>query len=116
MIQALKQGKKASITNELVSDVANTIRDRFHPEKVILFGSVSRGQYRQGSDLDLFVVMRSDLPDCKRASAIRRALPRSIPMDILVYTPEEVAYWNGAVGHIVTEVLKTGRVLYDKSA
>ena len=33
-------------------------------------------------------------------------------MDILVYTPEEVEQWNGLPNHILTNVFKTGKVLY----
>jgi hypothetical protein len=32
----------------------------------------------------------------------------------LVYTPEEVTYWNGTVNHIITEAFATGKVVYER--
>jgi hypothetical protein len=37
-------------------------------------------------------------------------------MDILVFTPEEIAYWNGTTNHIITNAFLTGKLLYDGSA
>jgi hypothetical protein len=44
------------------------------------------------------------------------ALPRSIPIDVLVFSPAEVKRWNGAPGHIVTEAFRTGKVMYEKGS
>jgi hypothetical protein len=33
-------------------------------------------------------------------------------MDILVYTAEEISQVNGLPNHVVTDALKTGKVLY----
>jgi len=105
------------VTPELVADVVARIRERFAPEKIVVFGSAARGQTTNGSDLDLLVVMQTDLAPHERATPIRLMFrPSPCPMDILVYTPEEIARWNGAAGHIVTEALQTGKVMYDKSA
>jgi hypothetical protein len=35
-------------------------------------------------------------------------------MDILVYVPEEVARWNGIVNHIITEVMRRGKTVYER--
>jgi len=58
------------------------------PERIILFGSHTYGKPRGGSDLDILVVMDSDLARYKRSVPISKALADLlIPMDILVYTP-----------------------------
>jgi predicted nucleotidyltransferase len=54
------------------------------------FGSYAVGLARESSDLDLFVIQRTTLPN----SARRRALNRHLfgvmhPLDIHVFTPEE---------------------------
>jgi hypothetical protein len=41
--------------------------------------------------------------------------PSPCPMDILVFTPQEVEQWNGVLNHIVTEAFATGRVVYDRA-
>jgi len=35
-------------------------------------------------------------------------------MDILVFTPEEIAKWNGTVNHIATIAIQAGKVLYER--
>ena len=117
MIDTLTRKQTWNITPELIEGVVTAIRDRFLPEMIVLFGSAVRGGLGPGSDLDLLVVMQSDLPALQRATAIRLMLrPSPCPMDILVFTPDEVKRWNGAVGHIITEAFATGRIVYERKA
>ena len=51
----------------------------------------------------------------RRAAPIRLLFrPTPCSMDILVYTPQEVRYWDGTVNHIVTEALQAGKVMYER--
>src|SRR5437899_11599861 len=63
--------------------------ERFHPQKVILFGSHAYGTPHADSDVDLLVVMPT-----RRGVAwpvrIRMALPAPFPTDLLVFSPEYV--------------------------
>lgn len=64
-------------------------------EKVFLFGSYATGKIRDDSDIDIIVIS----PDFKKIAFIKRLemlsklrqdkLSRSVPMDIIGYTPEE---------------------------
>lgn len=100
-----------------IQGIANAIAERFDPEKIILFGSYASGHPTADSDVDLLVIMNTAEPRHRRAVPMR-LLFRPVPcaMDILVFTPEEVAYWNGTVNHIITEALESGRVLYERAA
>lgn len=62
-------------------------------KRAIVFGSWARGEADGFSDLDLAVVMDTDLPRPKRALALTGELDRALPMvvDLLVYTPGEFA-------------------------
>lgn len=54
------------------------------------FGSYAVGLARESSDLDLFVIQRSTLPDSARRRAIHRLLFGVMhPLDVHVFTPEE---------------------------
>lgn len=104
-----------TLSTASISDIADTIARNMHPEKIILFGSYANGKPNSNSDLDLLIVMNTDMPRYKRASPIRLLFdPTPCPMDILVYTPEEVNHWNGVVNHIVTEAFTSGLVLYER--
>jgi uncharacterized protein len=99
-----------------IQAIVQKMLDNFILEQIILFGSYAIGQPTPDSDLDLLVVMETDLPSHKRATPLRLLFrPMPCSMDILVYTPEEVAYWKGTVNHIMTTAFETGSVLYERS-
>jgi uncharacterized protein len=103
------------IANETIDGVAKAIAENFHPEKIILFGSYASGIPTPDSDLDFLVIMDSDQPRYRRSGPLQLMFkPYPCAMDILVYTPEEVKKWNGAINHIVTIAHKTGRTIYER--
>ena len=92
----------------LTEAAAQIVGDRV--EAVILFGSVARGEAREGSDIDLAVIAESgwdgrvDLED-----AIRRRLGNDC--DALVFTSEEFARLAAAHEPVVDEILLDGIAL-----
>jgi predicted nucleotidyltransferase len=69
------------------------------------------------SDLDLLVVMPVEGTRRQARLAVRAALGDvRTPLDILVYTPEEVTCLGGVAGHMLRSALREGRVLYDRYA
>jgi predicted nucleotidyltransferase len=106
-----------TVSEEMIDQMVQKIVFQFDPLQVILFGSYATGNPTSDSDLDLFVVMASDLPRHKRSAKIRLLFPSApCPMDILVYTPQEVERWSGVINHIVTNAITTGKLLYDRSS
>ena len=101
------------LTGTEVQDIASKIGETFRPLKVLLFGSYANETATDDSDLDLLVVMESSAPHYKRSAEIRNLLwPPKAPMDILVYTPEEISRWGNLPNHILSDALKNGKVLY----
>ena len=85
------------------------------PDKIILFGSRARGSPRPDSDVDLLVIARSDQPRYQRAGPLYGVLSDILaPMDILVYTPEEVEDWSAVPQAFVTTAVREGTILYEK--
>ncbi len=85
------------------------------PEKIILFGSYSRGEQKPGSDIDLFVVQNTKESPYKRAVTYRKALlDLGLSFDIIVRTPEEVREWQNVKGSFIHTVLSEGSVIYEK--
>ena len=101
------------LTKIQIAEIAAKIVENLRPEKVVLFGSYAEGCATEDSDLDLLVIMKGDGPRYRRSAAIRHLFwPPIAPMDILVYTPEEVERWNGTPNHILTDAHRHGKVLY----
>lgn len=103
------------IDDEAIDSVVSRLVDRFQPKRIVVFGSVARGEAGPDSDLDLFIEMESDLRPIQRSVEIRKAL-RDVrfPMDIFVYTPAEVADGRTRFGNLITYVDSEGRVVYDR--
>ena len=67
--------------------VEKVTRD-FDPKAIIIFGSVAKGTATEDSDLDVAVIMDTDLSWTQRVVAVRRALGRfGMAVDLLVFTP-----------------------------
>jgi predicted nucleotidyltransferase len=62
--------------------------ERFGYERAILFGSGARGDMHEGSDLDVLVVRRTDLPFVERPRALLEMLRSGLAVDVVVYTPK----------------------------
>lgn len=105
------------ITEKVIEDVLQKILDHANPEMVVLFGSYAWGAPTRDSDLDLLVVKKSELRRDERALEISRLFAnRMFPIDIIVYTPDEVGQYQKIEGSFIKDILENGRVLYDRAA
>ncbi|MDR0508421.1 MAG: nucleotidyltransferase domain-containing protein [Candidatus Methanoplasma sp.] len=99
---------------DLVDKIVERIIREFDPQMVVIFGSVANNTAKDGSDLDLFIVMDTELTYYRRAPAIlRKLLDIPIPMDILVVTPEEYEANKNNEVSFMFDILSTGKVAYE---
>ena len=98
----------------LMDEIVRRIVETVHPHKIVLFGSRARGEARADSDIDLLVIADSSEPRHKRSRSLYGALSDIIlPMDIVVYTPEEVEEWSQVRQAFVTTAVREGKALYE---
>ena len=98
---------------ELLQTIATRIVEAIHPQKIILFGSWAREERGSHSDIDLLIIQESTLPRPQRYAQVRRLFwGMGLPMDILVYTPEEFARYQSVPGSFTHTGAHEGRVLY----
>lgn len=101
---------------ELYEEVVRRIVAVADPDRIILFGSRARGDHRPDSDVDLLVVKESDEPRYARSGKLYTALARlPVEVEILVYTPVEIAEWGGVRQAISTTAVREGVVLYERA-
>ncbi len=104
------------ITTELIKYIIEKIVREIQPEKIILFGSYARNDFREGSDLDLFIV-KDDKESIRvvrqRVDALLRG--RKFAVDLLVRKTEEVE-WNIKSQNplYLHHIFRYGKVLYEK--
>ena len=84
-----------------------------NPKAIIIFGSVAKGTSDENSDLDIMVILETEMTYYERMLAVRKAIGvTSTPIDILAFTPEEVNAAKDKRGSIISEALNTGKVVY----
>ena len=108
------------ITEELVQRIAKIIADNFDPVRIILFGSVARGDFGKNSDINILVVVdRQFSPENSRtdlATAMRRSIKAIVALDIAVYNMTEFEECRTSINHEVGRALREGRVLYERES
>ena len=108
-----------SLDADLIQDIVRRVVEVAQPEKIVLFGSRSRGDQRADSDIDLLVIQRSNVARHRRAVPIYRALaglPTDVDVEVIVYTPSEVEDWSQVRQAFVTTALREGKSLYENPA
>ncbi len=96
-----------------VRQIVEIITESLKPQKLFLFGSRAEGTATDDSDIDLVVVMPTDLPAHQRNLQVRRLFPRrSFALDAFVYTPEEYERYRNVPGTILYQATHHGKLLY----
>ena len=102
-----------AVNEELLQTITTRITEAIRPQKIILFGFWARGERDSHSDIDLLIIQESSLPRPQRYAQVRRLFwGMGLPMDILVYTPEEFARYQSVPGSFTHTVAREGKVLY----
>jgi predicted nucleotidyltransferase len=91
---------------------ARQIAERFHPEKIILFGSYAYGKPHPESDVDLMVIMQArDV--VSQSIRIGLAFERPFSFDLFVRTPGQIERGIRDDNWFLREVMEKGKVLYE---
>ena len=97
-----------------IREYARAIVRKFNPERVVLFGSYAEGHPTDDSDVDILVVMPHNGRDVEQAFEIRRTIPRTFPLDLVVRTPEGLQHRLRQNDTFLTSIWRTGKTLYER--
>lgn len=102
------------ITKQTIENITDKIAEEFNPAKIILFGSYGWGMPREDSDIDLFIIKETGDRRIDRERSVRKIIfGIETPLDILVYTPDEVSRRLAFDDPFVSEILTKGKTLYE---
>jgi predicted nucleotidyltransferase len=99
----------------VIRDFARQIAERFHAEKIVLFGSYAYGKPHKDSDVDILVVMPA-CDEINQAVRIRRNTHHPFPLDLIVRTPEDLRWRLEEGDWFMREVISKGTVLHGVDA
>ncbi len=105
------------VAEQVLEEATRRLVERFHPGRIILFGSQARGTADARSDVDLLVICAVEGDRGDLALAMDRALRGlGLARDIVVLTPEEFEMDRHIPGTIARPAWQEGKVLYDSAA
>jgi uncharacterized protein len=105
------------ILKKVIKEITDIITKDYDPEKIILFGSYATGNATAESDLDLLIISdkEKELPRRRRGLSLLFKLRKyHFSKDLLIYSKEEIEKWKNVDSAFITEINKTGVVLYGK--
>ena len=106
--------ERERIPQDAIDDLTRQIVEKFKPEKIILFGSYAQGNPRPESDVDLLVIMETELKESKQAYLIDENLDRDLfGLDIIVRTPKNLSERIALGDTFLEEITTYGQVLYE---
>lgn len=73
--------------------IKKQIVEKYHPKKIILFGSIAKGTFRKDSDIDLCII-KDTLDKRNLLTDMYVNIDSNIPFDLVLYTVEE---WHNCV-------------------
>jgi predicted nucleotidyltransferase len=103
----------ADIPMRVICRFARQVAERFRPDKIILFGSHAYGTPHEDSDVDILVIMPAR-NQIDQACRIDLALDPPFPLDLIVRTPNNVAWRLREGDSFLHEIVTKGKVLYEK--
>jgi uncharacterized protein len=102
----------------ILSELVGRIVRVADPDRIILFGSRARGEFRPDSDYD-FLVVKGVLEGSRRT--LRREIYHAlygvgVAKDVLLTTPEDLLRYGQLHGTILKPALSEGITVYERAA
>ena len=101
------------ISKPIIETIKTTVHSIIPDARIILFGSMAKGTADKGSDYDLLIISKANIPKqeksgwrCKFDTALVYAL--DAPVDIVLNSEEEVERKKDLLGHVVKWAVSEG--------
>ncbi|HEY2934683.1 MAG TPA: nucleotidyltransferase domain-containing protein [Acidobacteriota bacterium] len=97
----------------IIDEIIRRIVEVARPDRIILFGSATRRELGQDSDLDFLVVKSGVEHRGRLAEKIYLSLfGITVPVDVIVVRPEDIEAFRDKVGTIIGPALREGTEVY----
>ena len=103
----------ADVPMRVIRRFARQVAEHFQTDKIILFGSYAYGTPHADSDVDILVIMPAR-NEIDQACRIDDVFDAPFPLDLIVRTPQKLAWRLKEGDWFLREVVSRGKVLYAK--
>ena len=100
------------LDRQTLDDIIRRVVEAAQPEKIILFGSVARGDMGPNSDVDLLIIKEEADALNLMARIYRKLHGVGAAVDAIVVSPEDVERFKDSHALIIKPALREGRVVY----
>ena len=101
--------------NNEISELIKKTLGNLDCEKIVLFGSRARGDFKERSDYDILVIIKVHLnikEKMRLTGLLRKRLAKiGIDADIIIKSEDEINYYKEKIGSVVRGALKEGKAL-----
>ena len=103
------------VNKQIIKEASQRLAERFHPQRIVLFGSYAQGTADEHSDVDLLVVCSIKGSRRKLMVDMDRTLRGlGFARDIVVISPEEFERDRHIPGTLARPASQNGEVLYER--
>ncbi len=104
--------KISKVFKQEIHSVVEQIKKKYRPQKIILFGSAMSNRVNKNSDIDLLIIKETKKRMVDRIGEVLNLCDCDIPVEPIVYTPNELRKRLEMGDFFIRDILKKGKVLY----
>lgn len=93
-------------------EAVELIATHYKPERIILFGSLSRGEVKAGSDIDLLIIKDTKKRRLDRIEQVLALLPADNPVEPHVLTTQELQERLDQHDPFISQAVNRGMLVY----
>jgi len=99
-----------------IDQIVNIIVSTVAPDKIILFGSYARGDYKKNSDIDILILKKGlknerDITNRLYIDLFNKKI--STPVDLIAMDYDRYNKLNNDIGYIYKTIKQEGKVIYE---
>ena len=103
------------VNSRQIKDLTKQIVQKFHPDRVILFGSYAYGKPTKDSDVDLLVILPFNDNPARKSVEILTSIRPKFEVDLLARTPQQSTNRLALNDFFMREIDEKGIVLHEST-
>ena len=104
--------KRQVLDQKTLDDIIRRIVEVAQPERIVLFGSATRGDMTRNSDVDLLIIKEGGDANL-RAQIYEKMYGVRVAVNAIMVSPTDVERYKDSHALVIKPALQEGRVVYE---